>query len=78
MKNTMRALSASFLINAVHESSILRLYRYNVPIYCINRKPQHERLTEAIPEHTFLGMLKRKQELPLMLETKLFVYYYES
>jgi len=78
LMNTVTAMGAAFLINAVHEPSILRLYDYDILNSCISRMRIHQSLSESIPRNLLLEMLKRGQEIPAFLETDLFIYFYEN
>lgn len=68
-KNALDALATAFLLNAIHEPSILRLNEYKQLKWKYNAPLDQQQLEKA---------LKNGQKIWAVLETPLFIYDYEK
>lgn len=79
LENTLNALSSAFLLNAVHQPSVLRLYDHGIMNPLI---PTHEKRKRDfvlyLPRRDLEIMLDKRQRFDGETETALFVYDYNQ
>jgi len=80
--NTLYALGGAFLINVIHIPAILRFHDFGMLKYLLKQKSGTYSLSikksMGLPRGIIVDMLERKQPLPFMIETPLFIYEYEQ
>jgi len=81
LRNTLYALAGAFLLNVIHEPAILRFRQLRMFKYLLKQKGTYrisEKMALDSPQHILENMIEEGKPLPVMIETRLFIYEYEQ